>query len=124
MSLDIEDLAAKAEVLRALHRRPGGFVLPNAWDVASARVIASAGFPAVGTSSGAVAQSLGYDDDDSMPVDDAFAVIARVARAVSVPVTADIEAGYGLSAHDLVGFSTLARSATTSKTPITTGQGR
>ena len=77
-------------------------VLPNAWDVASARLVVKAGFPVVATSSGAIAATLGYEDNDSMPVDEAFGVIARIARSVSVPVTADVEAGYRLSPKDLV----------------------
>jgi 2-methylisocitrate lyase-like PEP mutase family enzyme len=77
-------------------------VLPNAWDVASARLVVGAGFPVVATSSGAIAATLGYEDNDSMPVDEAFGVIARITRSVSVPVTADVEAGYGLSPQALV----------------------
>jgi 2-methylisocitrate lyase-like PEP mutase family enzyme len=77
-------------------------VLPNAWDVASARLVVKAGFPVVATSSGAISTTLGYEDNDSMPVDEAFGVIARIARSVSVPVTADVEAGYRLSPTELV----------------------
>jgi 2-methylisocitrate lyase-like PEP mutase family enzyme len=77
-------------------------VLPNAWDVASARLFERLGFPAVATASAAVAASLGYPDDDEMPADEAFAVVDRIASAVSVPVTADLEAGYGLPADELV----------------------
>jgi 2-methylisocitrate lyase-like PEP mutase family enzyme len=94
--------AQRADALRRLHARPRPLILPNAWDVASARLVVKAGFPVVATSSGAVAATLGYEDDDSMPVDEAFGVIARIARSVPVPVTADIEAGYGLSPEDLV----------------------
>ena len=98
----VDGLDERAEALRRLHtdRRP--LVLPNAWDVAGARAVVQAGFPVVATSSGAVAATLGYEDDDSMPVDEAFGVIARITRSVSVPVTADVEAGYGLSPEDLV----------------------
>lgn len=85
-----------AAALRSLHAGPDLLVLPNAWDAASARAVAKAGFPAVATSSGAVARSLGWDDGEAMPVDEAFAAVARIARAVDVPVTADIEGGYGL----------------------------
>jgi 2-methylisocitrate lyase-like PEP mutase family enzyme len=94
--------AEQAAALRSLHtgRRP--LVLPNAWDVASARLVVNAGFPVVATSSGAVAATLGYEDNDSMPVDEAFGVIARITRSMSVPVTADVEAGYGLAPNDLV----------------------
>jgi 2-methylisocitrate lyase-like PEP mutase family enzyme len=102
MKGDIVKLAEQADVLRRLHAGPRPLVLPNAWDVASARLVATAGFPVVATSSGAVAATLGYEDNDSMPADEAFGVVARIARSVSVPVTADIEAGYGLSPEDLV----------------------
>jgi 2-methylisocitrate lyase-like PEP mutase family enzyme len=95
-------LVERADVLRRLHTGPRPLVLPNAWDVASARLVVEAGFPVVATSSGAVSATLGYEDNDSMPADDAFGVIARIARSVSVPVTADVEAGYGLSPKDLV----------------------
>jgi 2-methylisocitrate lyase-like PEP mutase family enzyme len=81
---------------------PRPLVLPNAWDVASARLVMKAGFPIVATSSGGIAATLGYEDNDSMPVDDAFGVIARITRSVSVPVTADVEAGYGLAPEDLI----------------------
>ena len=99
---DVSALAERADALRRLHTGPRPLVLPNAWDVASARLVAKAGFPVVATSSGAIAATLGYEDNDSMPVDEAFGVIARITRSVSVPVTADVEAGYGLSPEDLV----------------------
>lgn len=99
---DVRGLAGRAEVLRRLHRGPRPLVLPNAWDVASARLVVKAGFPVVATSSGAIAATLGYEDNDSMPVGEAFGVVARIARSVSVPVTADVEAGYRLSPSELV----------------------
>jgi len=85
-----------AEALRALHRPGAPVVLPNAWDAASARAVAAAGFPAVATSSAAVALSLGYADGEATPVEEMLDAIARIARAVDVPVTADVERGYGL----------------------------
>jgi 2-methylisocitrate lyase-like PEP mutase family enzyme len=78
-------------------------VLPNAWDVTSALLVAEAGFAAVATSSGACARALGFDDHEAMPPDEAFAVIGRIARSVDVPVTADIESGYGLAPDEIVG---------------------
>jgi 2-methylisocitrate lyase-like PEP mutase family enzyme len=99
---DIGGLADQADALRRLHVGPRPLVLPNAWNVASARMVVKAGFPVVATSSGAISATLGYEDNDSMPVDEAFGAIARIKRSVSVPVTADIEAGYQLSAEDLV----------------------
>jgi 2-methylisocitrate lyase-like PEP mutase family enzyme len=85
-----------AAVLLELHGGADLLVLPNAWDAASARAVAEAGFPAVATSSGAVARTLGWEDGEAMPADEAFAAVARIARAVDVPVTADVEGGYGL----------------------------
>ncbi|MBW4718228.1 isocitrate lyase/PEP mutase family protein [Saccharothrix obliqua] len=85
----------RAAALRALHVPGRPVVLPNVWDAASARVVAGL-FPAVATASAAVSAALGYDDGEDMPADEAFAAVARVARAVSVPVTADVERGYGL----------------------------
>lgn len=96
------DLAHQAETLRRLHHDSQPLLLPNVWDVASARAVAEAGFPIVATSSHAVAASLGHPDTDSMPVEEAFGAIARIARAVEVPVTADLEAGYRLPAPELV----------------------
>jgi 2-methylisocitrate lyase-like PEP mutase family enzyme len=95
-------LAEVADAFRALHTAPTLLVLPNAWDVASARAVQDAGFPAVATSSGAVARTLGFDDGEAMPAEEAFAAVARITRAVDVPVTADLEAGYGLGAEEYV----------------------
>lgn len=90
-----------AALLATLHeRRP--LVLPNAWDAASARVFADAGFPAVATSSAAVANALGYEDHEQAPVDQVLAATARIARAVDVPVTADFESGFGLAPDEIV----------------------
>ena len=96
------DLVQKAELLRSLHHGSQPLLLPNAWDVASARAVEKAGFPVVATSSYAIAESLGQPDSDAMPPDLAFGVIDRVANAVAAPVTADLEAGYQLPATELV----------------------
>ncbi|HEX8791135.1 MAG TPA: isocitrate lyase/phosphoenolpyruvate mutase family protein [Polyangiaceae bacterium] len=93
--IDVALVRERAQSLRALHDRSRVLVLPNAWDVVSARVVESAGFPAVATSSASVAWSLGYPDGERIPRDEMIAVAARIARAVRVPVTADLEAGYG-----------------------------
>lgn len=93
-----------ASVFRALHHgRPPGdpLVLPGPWDAASARVFEDAGFPALATPSAGVAACLGYDDGRT-PAAEMFAAVARIARAVSVPVSADVEAGYGLAPDELV----------------------
>lgn len=95
-------LAAKADRLLALHQPGNPVLLANAWDVASATLVQAAGYPAIATTSAAVAESLGFADTDSMDVDLHFAVIARITRAVDVPVTADLEAGYQLPGDEFV----------------------
>ncbi|MFD7639866.1 isocitrate lyase/phosphoenolpyruvate mutase family protein [Kitasatospora sp. NPDC059795] len=89
----------------ALHDRtehPDPLVLPNAWDAVSARALADAGFAALSTSSVAVAAVLGYRDGGDTPADEMFGALKRITRAVDVPVTADIEAGYGLAPAEIV----------------------
>ncbi len=88
--------SAKAELLRRLHVEPPLLVLPNAWDVASAKALAALpGCKAIATSSAAVARSLGWEDGEQAPRDEMVAAAGRIAAAVDVPVTADLEAGYG-----------------------------
>src|SRR5580658_4284874 len=84
----------KAEILRNLHRAPPILALPNAWDVPSARIFERAGFPAIATTSAGVAFALGYPDGERISRAEMLEVVARIARAVKVPVTADLEAGY------------------------------
>jgi len=98
---DGPDLATRAETLLAAHRADRPLILPNAWDAASAKAVEAAGY-FVATSSNAIAAVLGERDDDSSRPDVIFDWIARIARAVSVPVTADVQAGYGLPAAELV----------------------
>jgi 2-methylisocitrate lyase-like PEP mutase family enzyme len=95
-------LAEAAERLRALHSGSEPLVLPNAWDAATARAVVEAGFPVVATTSSGVAAALGWEDGEGTPPDEMFAAIARIARVVDVPVTADIESGYGLQPEEIV----------------------
>ncbi len=83
----------KADVLRNLHRPV--LVLANAWDAASAVIFERAGFPAIGTSSAGVAFSLGYPDGQRISRAEMIEAVGRIVRAVQVPVTADVEGGYG-----------------------------
>jgi 2-methylisocitrate lyase-like PEP mutase family enzyme len=85
----------KAEKLRALHHGPEILVLPNAWDCASARIFEELNFPAIATTSAGVAFSLGYADGQNIPGKEMLATVAKIAHAVDVPVTADLEGGYG-----------------------------
>lgn len=92
----------KCELLLALHRPGNPLILPNAWDVSSAKAVVDAGFPVVATTSGGVAATLGYGDHEQAPAVEMLAAAARIARSVDVPVTVDAEAGYGLSPDDLI----------------------
>jgi 2-methylisocitrate lyase-like PEP mutase family enzyme len=92
---------AKAEAFRAMHDRSRILVLPNAWDAMSARVIEEAGARAIATTSAGVAFSVGYPDGEAMPRDEMIAAIARIARVVTIPVSADIESGFAHDAREL-----------------------
>lgn len=86
--------AERARLLREWHREPRLLVLPNAWDVASAVELARApGCRALATTSGGVARALGFEDG-SAPGDEMLRVAARIAAAVDLPVSADLERGY------------------------------
>src|SRR5581483_2629685 len=86
----------RAELLRSYHRAPPILVLPNAWDVASARALAALpGCRALATTSGGVARAIGFEDGERTPAEEMLRVAGRVAAAVDVAVTADLERGYG-----------------------------
>lgn len=89
-------MESKSARLRELHRGSNALVLPNAWDVASARALAALpGCRALATTSGGVARSLGFEDGEQTPPDEMLRSVARIAAAVDLPVSADLEAGYG-----------------------------
>ena len=90
-----------AQRLREMHGGPQPLILPNVWDPVSARAYADAGFAALATSSSAVAATLGYRDGQT-PAAEMFGAVARIARSVGVPVTADVENGYGYPPGHLV----------------------
>jgi 2-methylisocitrate lyase-like PEP mutase family enzyme len=110
--MDIIAQGRKAEELRKLHGGPRVLVLPNAWDVASALVLEELGYPAIATTSAGVAFALGYPDGQRISRDEMLEVVARIARAVRVPVTADMESGYG---------TTLSEMADTAKAIVAAG---
>src|SRR5258708_4532396 len=90
----LSSMTDAAEQLRALHRTPPIFVIPNAWDAASACLFEAEGFPAIATTSAGVAASLGYPDGGVVPSREMIEAVARIARSVKVPVSADIEHAY------------------------------
>src|SRR4029453_10926693 len=93
-------LAARAAVFRDLNRG-GRLLLPNAWDAASARIFEEAGFAAIGTTSGGIAYADGYRDGEQLGREALVRAVGKIVNAVSVPVSADIEAGYGPTAADV-----------------------
>lgn len=92
---------AKAELLLQWHQKDTSLLLPNAWDSASALLFEKAGFPAIGTTSMGIAFAQGYADGQQISRGEMMQVIARIAAVVQVPVTADIEAGYGPTVEDV-----------------------
>jgi 2-methylisocitrate lyase-like PEP mutase family enzyme len=98
----VHDIAADAAKLRALHVPGKPLLLANVWDPPTARVVEAAGMSAIATASAALAPVNGYEDHGRLPPDVAFGALQRLAEAVSLPVTADLEDGYGLSAQELV----------------------
>jgi len=95
-----DEQKSKANAFRAMHRGGNILRLPNAWDVASARVFEDEGFGAIATTSAGVAFSLGYPDGQKITREEMLARVGRIARAVKVPVTADVESGYGNRPED------------------------
>lgn len=93
--MDRQAQIQRAQRFRALHDRGHVFLLPNAWDAGSARAFAHLGFSAIATTSAGVAWSLGYPDGEQTPWDEVVASIRRIVRVTSLPLSADIEGGYG-----------------------------
>ncbi|KZC19562.1 MULTISPECIES: isocitrate lyase/PEP mutase family protein [Rhodanobacter] len=93
--MDRQSQVDKARAFRQMHDRRAILLLPNAWDAGSARLFARRGFAAVATTSAGVAWSLGYADGERAPLAEVLAAIARITRVVELPVTADVETGYG-----------------------------
>jgi 2-methylisocitrate lyase-like PEP mutase family enzyme len=99
--MDLRAQADKAEQFRKLHHGPRMLLLPNAWDVASARILEECGHPAIATTSAGIAYSLGYPDGQHISRGEMLEVVGRIARSVRIPVTADLEAGYGTTVKEM-----------------------
>ena len=98
--MDISEQKKKAQAFRAMHGGREILLLPNVWDVASARIVEEAGYGAVATTSAGIAFALGYPDGQKIPREEMLDAVARIARAVKVPLTADVESGYGSRPED------------------------
>jgi 2-methylisocitrate lyase-like PEP mutase family enzyme len=92
----------KADEFRALHHEKRILILPNGWDVPSARVFEDAGFPAIATSSAGLLVSLGYPDGEVIGRDEFVSAVGRIARVLSVPLSADIVAGFGKTTKEVL----------------------
>lgn len=90
-----------AESFLARHHRPPVLLLPNVWDPLSARLFEEAGFNALATTSGGVAWALGYPDGELAPWPEVVAATRRIVRCAQVPITADIETGYGATSAEV-----------------------
>jgi len=97
----VSSQSQKAEALRALHQGPKIVLFPNAWDVASAKTVEALGFPAIATTSAGVANMLGYVDGQNISRGEMLDIVGRIAHAVKVPVTADMEAGYATTSEQM-----------------------
>jgi 2-methylisocitrate lyase-like PEP mutase family enzyme len=92
---------AKAQALLDLHSGQKLLLLPNVWDPIGARILESKGYPAVATASAAISSSLGFQDGEKITRSTMLEIVSRISRAVDVPVTADMEAGYAVSTTEL-----------------------
>lgn len=99
----MHDVATEAATLRSLHVPGDPLMLANIWDPPTARIVESAGVRAIATASAALAPVNGFEDHGKLPTAIAFGALRRIADAVALPVTADLEDGYGFSARALVG---------------------
>ena len=99
--MDKAEQLKKAEDFAALHHGGRILVLPNPWDVITARVFVKAGFPAVATTSGGVAFAQGYPDGEHISREEMLAVVRRIADGIPVPLSADMEGGYGPTPEDV-----------------------
>src|SRR2546426_6643042 len=99
---DVKVQKGKAEEFRELHHGKRILILPNGWDVPSARVFEDAGFPAIATSSAGMLVSLGYPDGEVISRDEFVSAVGRIARVLSVPLSADVVAGFGKTAKDVL----------------------
>lgn len=101
MGFNLKSQSDRAEYFRSLHHGPDVLVLPNAWDVPTARLFESVGFRAVATTSAGMMVSLGYEDGEKIPFSEFLGAISRIAGVLTVPLTVDAVAGFGSGVHEV-----------------------
>lgn len=94
---------SKYEKFLQLHHRPAPLMLGNVWDAKSAEIIEQNGFEALGTSSAAISHMLGYDDGENLSFDELLFVVKRIIAKVNIPLSVDIEGGYGRNVSEIIG---------------------
>ncbi|WP_419904049.1 isocitrate lyase/PEP mutase family protein [Kiloniella sp.] len=92
---------SKAQILHTLHKKGDPLILQNIWDAGSAKVAASSGAKAIATGSWSVASAFGFEDGEQLPLELALGNIERISECVDLPVSMDIEAGYGKAPEDV-----------------------
>lgn len=103
-------MATAFQQFKQLHQSRSLFVLPNAWNAKSAQILEKENYPAVATSSAAVANALGYQDGEDMPFEDYLLIIKRILAVVKIPLTVDMEMGYGKTNDEIyTNLRTLAK---------------
>ncbi|MGF9892941.1 isocitrate lyase/phosphoenolpyruvate mutase family protein, partial [Priestia megaterium] len=100
--LNHENQLLKFRNFQQLHKKSYAFVLPNAWDVISAKIFEKNGFPAIATTSAGIAMSLGYTDGEKIPFEQMLGAVKRIINSVNIPVSVDLESGYGRSTNEVV----------------------
>ena len=101
VKMQYKDRKTKTEMFRQLHNNGRILLLPNAWDVISAKIFEKEGAEAIGTTSAGIAAALGYLDGQHMPKDLFLKSVERIISAVNIPVSVDIEAGYGKTVDEV-----------------------
>ncbi|KYP79263.1 isocitrate lyase/PEP mutase family protein [Ferroacidibacillus organovorans] len=100
----MNEQASKAQLFRDLHYLSKPLVLPNAWDAITARIFEGVGFPAIGTTSTGMAMALGYPDGGYLPFEMLATALENIVKSVQVPVSADIESGYGVTPEETADY--------------------
>ena len=131
--MDIEKQIKLAEDFKKMHSKEDVFILPNAWDVASAVIFEKTGFKAVGTTSAGVSHSLGYPDGQNISLKDSLYLVEKLVNRITIPLTVDFEGGYGSTSKEIannvrtliqtgaigINFEDSTSDSTTSLTPVT-----